>query len=271
MICLTGDVHHRIGNLEQSYLSETETKLAEEYLQIAQKYDVKVTLFVTGKTFKEDWSDVQELIEFPNLEIGGHTWSAFRPIWLHSTFKSVTGSAYGPKFYQSIDIRKTIHIIEKKTGKRPVSWRTHSYASDHNTMDILEAKGIKIVSDEVSSNKLGPKRVENRKLISLPINVMPDHEHLYHGARTRDPVKNLIDMGWKDPFTNKSFTADEYYEIVRSQIEEIEKNGGIATLLLHPVCMKIADNFETFEKICRWINNREYETIWCKEVLKFCK
>ena len=158
VICLTGDVHHSsLGNLEQNFISSSEARIAIKYLEIAQKYDLKVTLFITGKTFKDDWEDVKELLEFNNLEIGVHTWSALRPIWLHKVFKLLTNSVYGPRFYQKMDIRKTIHIIEEKTGQRPVSWRTHSYASDYNTLDILEMKGISIISDEVNANSFYPK------------------------------------------------------------------------------------------------------------------
>lgn len=268
MICLTGDVHYKMGNPEQSYLNESEASLAYKYLEIAQEYNIKATLFITGKLFKENLNDMKKLLSFGNLEIGGHTWSAFRPQWLHKSFNLLTGSTYGPKFYQTQDIRKTIRIIEKNMGKRPVSWRTHSYASDQNTIQILERERVKIVSDEVS-NTLGPKKIKNSDLISLPINIMPDHEHLYHGPRTKGHVKDLIESNWRDSFTNRSFTADEYYKIITSQIEEIEKKNGVATLLLHPACMKILDNFKTFEKICKFINQNSYKTIWCEEVLQY--
>ena len=263
MICLTGDVHQDMNSSDQSHVDESEAQIANEYLEIAQSYGIKVTLFITGKTFVSHWEDVKELLKFGNLEIGGHTWSAFYPKILHAAFHKLTGSVYGPAFYQDWDIKRTISIIEKKTGKRPVSWRTHSYLSDNRTFMILEKHGIKVILDEVNKKKLKPTKIGN--LISLPINVMPDHEHIYHGERSEEHVNDLIKKGWVDSFTNKSYTIQEYYEIAKSQIEEIERKNGLATILLHPICMKIADNFKTFGKLCEFICN--YETIWTSDVL----
>lgn len=279
MICLTGDVHHDLkfkpGGY-QLYLDGSESKVAIKYLEITEKYDLKVTLFITGKSFVENMRDIEKLLDFDNLEIGGHTWSAFRPVWLHRTFKLIIGSIYGPKFYQQIDIKKTLSIIQEKKGRKPTSWRTHSYASNNTTLKILENEGVKIISDDVDKRKIKPFFVSNN-LLSLPINVMPDHEHLYFKSRgrTKSAVEKEIKRKGKQDkkafgyFTTQSFTITEYYEIIKKQIENIEEKKGIATLLLHPHVMKLTDNFETFEKLCKWINNKEYETIWCKEVSEF--
>lgn len=96
---------------------------------------------------------------------------------------------------------------------------------------------------------------------------MPDHEHIYHGGRTKKHVKNLIDNGWTDAFTSKSFEIKKYFSIIKKQIMDIEKQKGIATLLLHPSCMKVCDDFRQFEKLCQWINNNNIKTIWCKDLI----
>jgi peptidoglycan/xylan/chitin deacetylase (PgdA/CDA1 family) len=264
MICLTGDVHHELGAPGQAYFEGSEPKLARIYAGIAEKHGIKVTLFITGKAFVEDEESVLELSEYENVEIGGHTWSAFRSLPLHNLFKLVGGSVYGPRFYQRRDIRKTLDIINEKTGERAVSWRTHAYGSNQTTIELLEEEGIKVVSDEVSNRKLGPKKL-GKGLISLPINVMPDHEHLYYGARTEERVKRAIDSGWSDAFTSESFTVGAYFRIIKRQIEKIESKSGVATLLLHPFTMKVCDDFKTFERLCAWIQKKEYETIWCRE------
>lgn len=268
MICLTGDVHHPMGYVGQSYFEGSEASLSYHYLKIVQKYGLKATLFITGKTFKKNRKEVERLLTFDNLEIGGHTWSALRPRWLHyRIFRKLTGSSYGPRLYQKLDIIRTVNVIHQVTNEYPISWRTHGYSSDAKTFEILANKGIRVISDEVSNEKYNPSYFHN-DLISLPINVLPDHEHLYHAERDKEHVQREIEGGWKDAFTAKSFYIDRYFEIIKSQIEEIEDNNGITTILLHPSCMKIADDFTTFEKLCRWINKKGYNTLWCKEVIK---
>ncbi len=267
MICLTADVHHFLGTPGQLMYKDSESKLAKKYLEIAKKYNLKVTLFITGKAFKEDKEDIKKILNFSNMEIGGHTWSAFRPIWIHKIFKLLTGSVYGPCFYQKSDIRKTLFIIEEKTGARPVSWRTHAYESDENTLKILEREGIKIVSDELSVTDYWPKKMNSSDVISLPINVMPDHEHVYYGPERR--MRKQMNLKKVDVFTNKAYSIDRYFDIIKSQIVKINKAGGVATLLLHPQCMWLSDKFRTFEKICRFIAENGYETIWCREAPRY--
>lgn len=73
MICLTGDVHNSINSEEQKYYKKNEIELANRYLSIANQYDIKSTLFFTGKSVKENKSHFAQIINYNNLEIGGHT------------------------------------------------------------------------------------------------------------------------------------------------------------------------------------------------------
>lgn len=262
MICLTGDVHHSLNSSDQRYINMSEAEIARDYAEIAQGYGVKVTLFITGKAFIEDWPHMKGLLEFENVEIGGHTWSAFRPRVLHLAFRLLSGSYYGPSFYQRRDITKTLEVIKEKTGEYPVSWRTHAYAADARTSTILEKCGIRVASDRVDRQSLFPCRV-GKNLLSLPINVMPDHEHLYHGYRT---PKVVARQKFADSFSDRSYYINEWFEIIRKQIIDIENKKGIATLLVHPICMKVSDDFKVFEQLCRFLS--AYETILAKDILE---
>lgn len=264
MICLTGDVHHpSLESSDQKWSKKSEAALAVNYANIAHKYGIKVTLFITGRTFLEDRMEIKNLLGYSNLEIGGHTWSAFRPQWLHKFFRVFLKSNYGPKVYQRRDIERTISIIRKTIKSNPLSWRTHGYASDFKTLELLEDTSIKVVSDNVDDGKVMPEHLG--KLVSLPMNVLPDHEHLYHGPRTEEEVENYLKRGGSYEITNKSYYIDDYFRIVKEQVEKINEKNGIATLLLHPICMKVADDFKNFEDFCKWVSEKSYKTIWCKE------
>lgn len=265
MICLTGDVHQESLNTgDQQSFSESVEEVTRQYRDIATSYGLKTTLFVTGKFCVEASNPRSIKNEF--VEIGGHTWSAFRPQLLHSVFSKILGFTYGPKIYQKFDIYRTLREIKSTFGTSPKSWRTHAYLSNDNTFEVLDGTSVEVVSDEVTPNKYGPSR-KRSELQSLPINVMPDHEHIYHGNRTEEHVRKLVEDGWSDAFTHESYQIDEYMRIIRGQIRSLEEKNGIATLLLHPACMKAADSFGAFEELCEWIYKNDYETIWAKEAV----
>lgn len=268
MICLTADVHHSsLGGLDQKFLDVTEAQAVLEYSKIAEDWGVNTTIFITGKTVEEDEDSLKKIMEKPNVEVGGHTYYAFKPNWLYNgVFDRLLGRPCGPSFYQDYEIKKTINIFKDRLCVEINSWRNHSYRKDENTYDLLSKNGIKIVFDERNPELTQPKKigVETGDIISVPINVIPDHSHLYHGGRTVEYVRKKVKRGWRDPFGSESYSIKEFYQIIKKQIRNIENKNGIAVLLLHPACMKIADDFETFEKICEFLG--DYETVNAKDL-----
>ncbi|OQX56504.1 MAG: hypothetical protein B5M53_01130 [Candidatus Cloacimonas sp. 4484_209] len=270
MIVLTGDIHHNSLECEEkAWFSQTPAKSGLYYLQIARDYNLKVTFFITGKVAKEEPKTLIKMLEFGNLEIGGHTYDALRFNFggIAKIIKRATRRSYNIGYFQKKDIEKTVKAIKTVTQKEIKIWRTHSYASDASTINILEKKGFNIISDERNSLALYPYRIGGKRLISLPINVMPDHEHLYHGARNANHVKYL---NWKgDCFGKESYTAEKWLDIVMKQVENIQAKGGIATLLVHPQCMDVLDRFKTFEKLCQYLS--QYKSLFVSETLPYAK
>lgn len=267
MICLTGDIHNMsLGTSEQVYLDGkyTEVELGMTYLEIAQRCNLKVTFFVTGKSVLEEAKRIRRMTEFQNLELGGHTYNAFRPSLFYFIFDKVFRLRNGPKFYQKMNITRTINALGKITKTQVVSWRDHAYRYDKNTFNLLKEIGLKCVSDIVSPNLLMPQRIDYG-LVSVPINTMPDHEHIYHGPRTEEVVYNYIARtNWTDNFTFKSYNIRQWCQIVKEQVQQIvDKKNGIATILAHPICMKVSDDFQTFEKLCDFLSS--YPSIFVKE------
>lgn len=267
MICLTGDVHHASLNTKgQKYLplKKTEAVLARRYLEIAEAYKVKVTLFMTGRLFLEEWNSIRELLKYDNLEIGGHSFNAFQSKLLHlGVFKFFTGSAWGPRFYQKWEIIKTIQIIKERTGSSILSWRNHAFIHDKNTYEILNKCGIRIISDEIKRDAFFPYIV-HENLISLPINTLIDHNHIFHAYRS--PAYVAKEKWTGDDFGNQSYNIEEWGILVQNQIRNIVERKGIATILAHPICMYLSDKFKTFEALCKFISS--FQTIFAKDVLE---
>lgn len=286
MICLTGDVHHRsMNSLNQNYFnsSDNEVKLAQTYLEIAEKYNLKVTLFITGRAFTEEFDDIKELLKFKNLEIAGHGFNANLPDFYYR-FKLFTKNKCGYLFskqyykfnklmtlcghesYIRKDIERTLNIIKEKTNLQVNSWRSHAYTHSDKKMDMLNTLGLTVVSDDINKNALLPQEYcEN--LTSLPINTMPDHDHIFHGARTRQ----YFSKGkWKGTnFGSQMYDVDQWLDIIKDQITKIVNNQGIATISAHPECMYLADKFNAFEKLCQFLS--QYQSIFAQESHQYLK
>ncbi|MCC2640185.1 MAG: hypothetical protein K0S45_598 [Nitrospira sp.] len=255
MICLTGDVHHRsYRGVDTRYAQQTEAQLALRYCDIAARHNVKVTLFVTGKACLEERDILADLSRRSHCEIGGHTFCAFRSI-RHRISKHLTGSMLGSASLQQRDIERTIAAIRNVTGTDITIWRNHAYKHDAHTYPLLGQSGIRIVSDRVARKATSVERV-SQKLLSLPINTLPDHEHLLHGKYV---------AGRLNPSRlQERVTVQEWRETVQKQVVTIEQRGGIATILAHPLCMEIADGMQSFEQLCRFLSR--CETRWVSEV-----
>jgi peptidoglycan/xylan/chitin deacetylase (PgdA/CDA1 family) len=274
MICLTGDIHHSSLKInEQSYIpdpADTEVRIAARYLRLVEEFGLKVTFYVTGKTLKEEWRDFQEIPRSPLVEIGGHTYGGLPRSLLSRLRSRITrvptvshAATPGSCRRQMRDTARMIGIVESRTGQRIVSWRSHGLVFDGNTYAILKGLGIRFISDELNWNKYFPEKTAVG-LISHPMNVIMDHDHIYHAHRTEAYVERQK-RNWSfstDP-TRESFPIERWAEIVEEQVLRIEKAGGVATVLMHPLCMYIADRFTSARRLFRLFSR--FRTIWARE------
>jgi ribosomal protein L15E len=132
---------------------------------------------------------------------------------------------------QKKDIIKTKNIIKKKLGINIIHWRNHGYRSDKFTNEILESLNFRYVSNEVNEKKYFEEFILN-DLKSRPINTLPDHENLPHSKE------------------HEGGLSPEKWVILNSKkVKEMKKKNGIASLLLHPLCMYLEDDFQYMKKL----------------------
>lgn len=274
MICLTGDVHHRsLGTNDQRFLSgDTEVRIAARYVRLAEAHSLKLTLYVTGKTFAEEWPDLQPIAASPAVEIGGHTYGGIPQPWWRKTWyrwrgltpPSHSGVAGSPTA-QRRDVRKCLAAITRCLDRPVVAWRSHGLVHDAHTYPLLAESGIRLISDDISSTKIRPEPTA-AGLLSHPINVLPDHDHLLHAHRDQAFVAQSQLRGYgADAFGCDSYSIGHWGELVQRQVEAIESQGGVATVLMHPICQFLADGFRTAEKLFAFF--ARYRTVWASELL----
>ncbi len=270
MICLTGDVHHPLGSLDQRVARLNEVACAVRYADLAARYGLKVTLFITGLAVIKHRAEFEELRRRENVTFGGHTYTAFQPPFLFRLLRLLGRTTYGPAWYQRWDITRTVRLIEEATNRPCITWRTHAFRSNHHTYTAARTAGIRVISDEVTDPYvLFP--YHRWGLLSLPINVIEDHTHLYHGLRTPEHVQRVRSRGRGRGVgvgpDLASYTPAEWAQLVVQQVEQITAAGGLATLLIHPICMHVTDDFKIFERLCKALTC--HPTLWAHEVLEF--
>lgn len=256
MICLSSDIHHsalNTGNQQHSDISEAQTACL--FADLLSDYGVKATYFMSGKLFDDELAAIQTILTNPLIEIGGHNWDCFEPELWHRISKKIFGSYNGPAWYQRRDALKTIEIIRQSTGRQIVSWRNHMYMHGPFTEQVLSECGIQICSDGV--RRQARPQVDKTGLVLFPLNVIPDHEHLYHAERTPEWVENWVKRyHWSDDFGSESYDIETWTEMVMQQLQANEAQGLISNLILHPITMYLADNFASARRILEYISTR---------------
>ena len=251
MVCVTGDVHQRsYRGTDTPFSPSSEVELAIKYANIAARYGIRLTLFITGKACLEEPSAVKQIADMSHCEIGGHTFAAFRDPWSR-IYKKLLGTPWGREAHQRGDIAKTIESIQSVTRKRISVWRNHSYIQTAETSRLLESAAIQWVSDEVNPTKLSWEPL-SPAIRSLPINIQPDHEHLLHGKYQNGKTKPSRLEG--------RISITEWVELAQNKVQNITHANGIATILVHPLCMEIADGMRAFEGLCRFL--QPYPNCW---------
>ncbi len=241
-IVLTGDVHQRLsGAADQRRTDRTEPELALEYARIAAEYGLKVTLFITARAILQNAAAAETLSRMDNVEIAGHGWDALRPLWWHGVLNLLTGSPHGPARLQQHMIRRTCAVIGDLTGRPVRSWRNHAYRHDEHTARLLASAGVLVWSDVVNPRLRGPAGHRDGVTL-LPINTLPDHENMSHHGRG-------VHGGSDD-----ALAPAQWCQRVCEQVDEIAARGGTATILAHPICMQVADQWMTYDRLCRFLS-----------------
>ena len=247
------------GN-DQKYLKGTELDASIEYVNIAQSYGIKTTLFLTGKSVLEEPEVARSLASNPFVELGGHTYAAFKPLFFYKLSQVLLNRRNGPYFFQNHQVKKTVQIFKEILNVSIWSWRDHGYREDQNTKKILVRNKIKFISNEVDFKALGESIIGG--MVSFPVNTLPDHDYIFHGDLSNSNNGCYADVKYSE--SGKRMEACEWLEVVKEQVRLITKKGGCATLLVHPACMKITDDFEVFKKLCDFL--QDYNCMTLKEL-----
>lgn len=264
MIYLTCDIHHQsLGTGNQAASDITEVEASIRFLEMLEERGLKATYFLTGKLLEEEWDQARVLCQSEALEIGGHTYACFEPSLFHRISKKLLGSYNGPAWYERRDVARTCELIRERTGRDCVSWRNHMYMHGPHTDAILYEAGVEVCSDGTSARGAGPEPHPSG-LVHWPLNVLPDHEHLYHAERTPAWVAWWRERyGWSDAFGSDSYYIEEWTDRVLEQLRRHQARGVPSCMLIHPITMYLCDGFRNVTRILDYLASQS--TGWMRD------
>ena len=125
------------------------------------------------------------------------------------------------------------------------------------TEEVLTSCGIKICSDGVKRVGTGGEW-HPTGLLNFPLNVMPDHEHLYHAERTPEWVAWWQRRyHWSDDYGPESYYIDEWTDRVVEELSQHEAAGLVSNMLIHPITLYLCDRFRSFERLLEKISTTQ--------------
>jgi hypothetical protein len=125
------------------------------------------------------------------------------------------------------------------------------------TERVLARCGLDVCSDGVRRSSTGPQE-HPEGILNLPINVIPDHEHLYHAERTPEWVEAWVKRyNWSDDFGSDSYYIDEWVELVLEGLRENESREALSVMIIHPITMYLCDRFAGVTRILDYLANRQ--------------
>ena len=110
--------------------------------------------------------------------------------------------------------------------------------------------GIRFLSDTLSAKADQPMLKQG--IIDVPINTLPDHDYVYHGARQPGDFDESPLL--KSVFKTTAISKEKWLDLLKDQVLKIESENGLSVLLVHPACMEVMDDFQTFTKLCRFVS-----------------
>jgi allantoinase len=158
------------------------------FFDLFKKHRIKPTLAINARVC-EDYTRVAEEARREGWEFMGHAYDQM-PMHKHDDQRAM--------------IDRTMDILERFTGKRPIGWLGPGLTQTLETPELLAAAGVKYIGDWVYDDEPGTIRTDNGPLVTLPytvelnditIMVVQQHESDYLTRRAIDMFDRLYAEG----------------------------------------------------------------------------
>ena len=158
------------------------------FFDLFKKHGIKPTLAINARVC-EDYTRVAEEARREGWEFMGHAYDQM-PMHKHDNQREM--------------IHRTMDIIERFTGKRPIGWLGPGLTQTLETPELLAGAGVKYIGDWVFDDEPATIRTANGELVALPytvelndigIMIVQHHESEYLAKRAIDQFDRLYAEG----------------------------------------------------------------------------
>ena len=130
-----------------------------------------------------------------------------------------------------------------------------------HTESLLIRNGIPICCDGVRRTGALFERHPSG-ILNFPINIIPDHEHLYHAERTPRWVEKWVNRyRWSDDYGSSSYYFDEWFEILKREVIDRERIGRVSHLIIHPITLYLCDGYRALERVANFLADFESKQV----------
>ena len=192
--------------------------------EVLDDHNIRATLSLNGAVCEHYPQIVDESVK-SHWEMLGHSYIQ-RSLLLEDDQRSV--------------IRKTLDVIQQKTGQSPRGWMGPGLGETADTADILAEEGIEYVADWVNDDLPYPMKVKAGTLHSLPYTLELNDIPMYMVQHHRSP---------------------EMYDRARDQFEtlyrESARGARVMAIAVHPFITGAAHRIKYFEKVFEYLKGHE--------------
>ena len=198
----------------------------QRVLRILKRQGVKASFCMVGKT-AEAHPDVVKLIADEGHEVAVHGWD-------HTPYynKSVED--------ELADIRKTVEIVTRTAGRRPVGHRTPDWNPSKSTVKLLhDVGGFIWRGDGLDRDLPYVHKFDDGGIVELP------------SAVTLDDFDNYVERG---------YSPQEVFELWRDEFDVLYEEGKFYCLTMHPLVTGRPAASKALERIITHI--KSHEGVW---------
>ena len=194
-------------------------------LKMLDQQGVPASFFVTGVTATLYPDVIKQIMASGRHEIGVHG-------WIHENNTSV------PPDEERRLVAKAITALEGAMGKRPVGYRSPSWAFSGATLDILRANNFlydsgMMADDEPYEILVGGQRTG---LLEIPVEWMRDDAMYYPRSNPHSP--------------------NEVYEVWRAEFDKAYEEHGLFQVTMHPRISGHRSRVAMLEKLITYMKQR---------------
>ena len=222
------------GQKSPSYLSRGEygaRTALPRILALLDKHKIPGTFFIPAGTTILHPKQVQEIVKRTQHEIGFHSYVHENPLEFKGNEERET-------------YEKAMKIIEEKTGKRPVGFRSAGWDLTAQTIQIVKDMGFLYDSSMMADDDpyLLISEGKDSGLVELPVEWILDDWPYFQ-------------LNW--PWHHVGLrTADEVFSIWSQEFDGAYAEGGTFTLVMHPQVIGHRYRIQMLERLIEYIKKK---------------